>query len=129
MVVLGVRDDGRQYAPLAVDWPSADRPAWQREERVAPGTTGNFTFRVRAPDAVGTYEIPLRLVVDGVTWLEDEPVVARLEVVAWNDAPLLLVADAFAFAQERVHVFGVAFLVLAVGLAAWLIRRRIVSRI
>jgi hypothetical protein len=53
-------------------WPSADRVAIQSEPTVAPGATGTFAFRVRAPLSPGTYALQLRPVVDGVTWLERE---------------------------------------------------------
>jgi hypothetical protein len=43
----------------------------QSESVVAPGTTGTFTFQIRAPSTPGTYAIHLRPVIDGVTWLED----------------------------------------------------------
>jgi hypothetical protein len=117
-----VRDDGQQFAPLAVDWPSPDRVAWQREESVAPGAVGTFTFQVRAPAALGQYEIPLRLVVDGVTWLDDEPVIARLQVLAWNDAPDLLVAEAFTFLAARALLVALALIVFAAALAVWFAR-------
>src|SRR3989441_938531 len=73
-VNLGVRGDSAQFADgkIAVGWLSPNRIATTDEDTVLPGQVGTFTFSVRAPDAVGVYPIPLRLVVDGLTWLEDD---------------------------------------------------------
>ena len=81
---LGINGDDRSFSSLgmAVSWLSPDRPAAQTEARVSPGTVGTFTFSVRAPTTPGTYRIPLRPVVDGRTWMEDQGVY------------LLLVSDA-----------------------------------
>ncbi|MGH2451923.1 MAG: CAP domain-containing protein [Candidatus Limnocylindria bacterium] len=70
---LGIVGDRTDFAALgmSVDWPSADRVAVQSEASVAPGAIATFTFQVRAPAQAGTYRIPLRPVIDGVTWLED----------------------------------------------------------
>lgn len=124
-----MRDDGRQFERLAVEWPSANRIAWQKEEAVAPGEVGTFTFQVRAPDALGAYEIPLRLVVDGVTWLDDERVVARVEVVSWQSAPDLLVQDAVEFLTARLQLLLLATALLAAALASWLAVRMVRHRL
>lgn len=71
---LGIVGDDRSFSGWAVDWPSADRVAIQTESEVAPGATGTFTLRFRAPAANGTYRIGLRPVIDGVTWMEDQGV-------------------------------------------------------
>ncbi|HEY3217760.1 MAG TPA: CAP domain-containing protein [Candidatus Limnocylindria bacterium] len=73
---LGINGDNRTFAALgmSVGWPTADRPAIQTESSVAPGGTATFTFTIRAPQTPGTYSIPLRPVVDGRTWLEDQGV-------------------------------------------------------
>jgi hypothetical protein len=47
-----------------------------------PGQTGTFTFQVRAPSTPGSYKLPLRPVVDGVTWLEDQGVFVPIVVDA-----------------------------------------------
>lgn len=80
---LGVVEDRKDLAILGVGWPSADRVAVQAELSVAPGDVGTFTFTLRAPSQTGTYRIPLRPVVDGVTWLEDQGVF--VEVVSRVD--------------------------------------------
>ena len=80
-VNLGVSNDDTSFASLAAGWPSADRVAVQTEVGVAPGANGTFTFQVRAPAAPGVYRIPLRPVVDGVTWLDDQGVFVQLTVV------------------------------------------------
>jgi glucose/arabinose dehydrogenase len=71
---LGIVGDDRSFVGWAVDWPSPDRVAIQAEVEVAPGATGTFTFRFRAPTANGTYRIGLRPVIDGVAWMEDQGV-------------------------------------------------------
>ncbi|TMD59353.1 MAG: hypothetical protein E6I87_09580 [Chloroflexi bacterium] len=73
---LAVNGDDTRFAQLgiAVGWLSSNRIATTVEATVAPGATGTFTFSLRAPPAVGAYRIPLRLVLDGVTWMEDEGV-------------------------------------------------------
>ena len=73
---LGINGDNRSFAALgmSVGWPTADRVAIQTETSVSPGAIGSFTFTIRAPMAPGTYTIPLRPVIDGRTWLEDQGV-------------------------------------------------------
>src|SRR5437867_71313 len=73
-VNLAVRGDSAQFADgkVAVGWLSPNRIATTDEDTVLPGQVGTFTFSLRAPYAVGVYQIPLRLVVEGLTWLEDD---------------------------------------------------------
>jgi hypothetical protein len=73
---LGINGDNRSFAALgmSVGWPTPDRPAIQTEASVPSGGTGSFTFTIRAPMTPGTYSIPLRPVIDGRTWLEDQGV-------------------------------------------------------
>jgi hypothetical protein len=76
-VALGVTNDATSYASalgMSVNWPSANRVALQNEVSVAPGATASFTFTLRAPLARGTVLLPLRPVIDGVAWLEDQGV-------------------------------------------------------
>jgi len=62
-----------EVAPsLGATWPAPDRPATQTELMVTPGDTATFTFQVRAPTLPGAYRIPVRPVVDGTTWMEDQ---------------------------------------------------------
>jgi glucose/arabinose dehydrogenase len=77
---LGIRNDDRTWASLAAGWPDPTRPALQTEASVAPGATGTFTFKVRAPQAPSTYVLALRPVIDSVTWLEDEGVFVAVTV-------------------------------------------------
>ena len=77
---LGINGDDRQWASLAIDWPSEDRVAIQTETVVPSGSTATFAFRVRAPLTPGVYYLNLRPVIDGVTWLEDEGVWLQLTV-------------------------------------------------
>jgi len=75
-VTLGINGDLGTFAALGmnVDWPTADRVAVQSESTVVPGATATFAFTVRAPAQPGVYRLPLRPVVDGVSWLEDQGV-------------------------------------------------------
>ena len=73
-VELAVKGDSVEFAKagMAVGWLSENRIATTDESSVPPGAVGTFTFTVRAPTALGVYRIPVQLVVDGVTWLEDQ---------------------------------------------------------
>src|SRR5438552_4928688 len=73
---LGLNGDSLVFANLGMNngWLSANRLATTVESTVLPGQTGTFTFSVRAPLAPGTYSLPLRPVIDGVTWMEDSGV-------------------------------------------------------
>lgn len=55
----------------AVNWPLPTRPAIQSEPIVPPGEVATFTFVVRG-EAAGKLIIPVRVVIDGLAWLEDE---------------------------------------------------------
>jgi len=76
-VALGINGDNTSFSALGmnVGWPSANRVAVQNESSVAPGGIASFTFAVKAPFSGGLVNIPLRPVVDGVAWLEDQGVV------------------------------------------------------
>ena len=73
---LGINGDDTTFSALGMNagWLSANRPAAQSESSVGPGGTASFTFSIRAPSAPGTYRIPVRPVIDGVTWMEDQGV-------------------------------------------------------
>ncbi len=73
---LGLNGDTLVFASLGMNdgWLSANRLATTVESSVAPGQTATFTFNVRAPMTPGTYRLPLRPVIDGVTWMEDSGV-------------------------------------------------------
>jgi len=73
---LGLNGDTLAFADLGMNdgWLSANRLATTAESTVAPGQTGTFTFNVRAPMTPGTYRLPLRPVIEGVTWMEDSGV-------------------------------------------------------
>ena len=77
-VNLGVVDDSTAFAEMAVGWISANRTATTVEAAVQPGAIGTFTFTIRAPARHGTYNLPLRPVADGVTWLEHQGVFVRV---------------------------------------------------
>jgi len=69
---LGVAADATSYGPsIGAGWPTANRVAAQDQPRVAPGEVATFTITLRAATA-GTYKLPLRPVIDGLSWLEDE---------------------------------------------------------
>ena len=73
---LGLNGDTTAFASLGMNdgWLSQNRLATTVEASVAPGAVGTFSFRVRAPAAPGVYRLPLRPVIDGVTWMEDQGV-------------------------------------------------------
>ena len=73
---LGLNGDTTAFAALGMNdgWLSANRLATTVEASVAPGQTATFTFSVRAPQQPGTYPLPLRPVIDGLTWMEDQGV-------------------------------------------------------
>src|SRR5437773_5036692 len=73
-VDLAVASDIERFAEIRDGWLSAERVATTVEDVVPPGGVGTFVFSVRAPRLPGAYRMPLRLLVAGSTWLEDEPV-------------------------------------------------------
>src|SRR5256712_4864141 len=79
-VTLGVSSDSTKFADdgMAVSWIRPNRLAATAENLVLPGMIGTFTFTVRAPTTPGIYRIPMRPVIDGVTWLQDDPIVLVL---------------------------------------------------
>jgi glucose/arabinose dehydrogenase len=77
-VNLGVVNDSTAYSEMAVGWISANRLATTVEAVVAPNAIGTFTFTIRAPARTGAYQLPLRPVADGVTWLEHQGVFVRV---------------------------------------------------
>jgi len=82
-VTLGVNGDSGAFSALGmnVGWPSANRVALQNEASVGPGAIASFTFAVKAPFSAGTVRIPLRPVIDGVAWLEDQGVFVPVTTV------------------------------------------------
>lgn len=77
---VGVVNDETRWSSLGVGWLYPNRPTAQAEPTVLPGGVGTFTFAVRAPSTRGVYEIRLRPVIDGVTWMEDQGVFLRITV-------------------------------------------------
>ena len=75
-VALGINGDNTTFSALgmSVGWPSPNRVAVQTESAVPPGGIASFTFVVKAPFSGGLVQIPLRPVIDGVAWLEDQGV-------------------------------------------------------
>ena len=69
-------DAGILLAPLY----DRNRYATTSEAYVGPGDIGTFSFRVRAPSAPGTYQIRVRPLIEGVTWLEDQGVYLQITV-------------------------------------------------
>jgi hypothetical protein len=82
-VALGINGDNTTFAALGmnVGWPSANRVAVQTEAAVPPGGIASFTFVVKAPFSGGLVRIPLRPVIDGVAWLEDQGVVVPVVTI------------------------------------------------
>jgi len=67
---IAIRGNDKSLAFLGANWPTADRPAVQNEDIVAPGGTASFTFTVVGATP-GTYVLPLRGVIDGAAWMDD----------------------------------------------------------
>ena len=76
---LGVSGDSKAFADMAVDWLTPTRPAAQTEPEVLPDAVATFTFTVKGAKA-GTYKIPVRLVCEGVAWLDDDGVFVTVTV-------------------------------------------------
>jgi murein DD-endopeptidase MepM/ murein hydrolase activator NlpD len=71
LTFLGTTQPRDVESPIAApSWLSPNRPATV-DRTVPPGETGLFTFRVRAPSAVGDYPQYFNLVQDGVAWFSD----------------------------------------------------------
>ncbi|HUQ42573.1 MAG TPA: PQQ-dependent sugar dehydrogenase [Candidatus Limnocylindrales bacterium] len=77
-VNLGVVNDSIAFRAMNVGWISDNRPATTVEASVAPGAIGTFTFTIKAPATPGAYDLPLRPVADGVTWMEHQGVFVRV---------------------------------------------------
>jgi len=75
-VALGVTGDSTTYSAMGMNagWPSANRLAIQNESSVPPGGIASFTFAVKAPFSAGVVSLPVRPVIDGVAWLDDQGV-------------------------------------------------------
>ncbi|MEK6226757.1 MAG: CAP domain-containing protein [Chloroflexota bacterium] len=82
-VALGVNGDSASFSALGMNigWPSANRVAVQNEASVGPGAVASFSFVLKAPLSAGTVRIPLRPVIDGVAWLEDQGVFIAVTTV------------------------------------------------
>ena len=109
-VRLGINGDSMWYSSVGMNsnWVYANRVATTVEQTVAPGQIGTFTFQVRAPSTSGTYKLPLRPVVDGVTWLEDQGVYVPIVVdagfhSAWVDQSPWVTLRAGNVTQLYVH--------------------------
>lgn len=79
-VRLGIAGDDPAFAErgFAIGWPLPTRVAVQSEPVVDPGELVTFRFNVHGASA-GTLVLPLRPVIDGVAWLEDEG--AHIELI------------------------------------------------
>ncbi len=73
-VNIGIVGDSNAFAAagMALGWLASNRPATTSEATVPPGGIATFTFPLGAPAAQGVFSVPLRPVLDGVTWLEDQ---------------------------------------------------------
>lgn len=76
---LGVRNNDLTFVPLGLGWPAPTRVAVQAEDAVQPGQEATFTFTVKGL-APGSYVMPLRGVVDGGAWMEDQGIYVRVDV-------------------------------------------------
>lgn len=76
---LAIAGNDAKFAFLGAGWIAPDRPAAQAEEIVPPGSTATFTFGVRGA-LPGTYQLPLRGVVDGGAWMDDLGLFAEITI-------------------------------------------------
>jgi hypothetical protein len=80
-VVIGTNDpQDSDRSELAGDWLSGNRLTSITTDYVGPGEVGWFEFTVRAPTTPGDYQLAVRGVVDGVTWLEDDGIFFTIHV-------------------------------------------------
>jgi cysteine-rich secretory family protein len=80
-VVIGTNDpQDSDRSELAGDWLSGNRLTSTTTSYVGPGEVGWFEFTVRAPATPGDYQLALRGVVEGVTWLEDDGIFFTIHV-------------------------------------------------
>jgi hypothetical protein len=70
---LGIVNDDRRFFDmgLAQNWLAPDRPTAQLDSVVSPGSLAIFSFQVRGA-VTGVHRIPVRPLVEGVTWMENE---------------------------------------------------------
>jgi hypothetical protein len=70
---LGIVNDDRRFFDLGLahNWLTPDRPTAQLESVVSPGSLAIFSFQVRGA-VTGVHRIPVRPLVEGITWMEDE---------------------------------------------------------
>lgn len=104
---LGINGDDRSLAAYAVNWPTPDRVAIQNEAVVDPGGLATFTFSMRGPSVPGTYQLHLRPVIDGVTWMTDEGVFMYVTVRGTAARAPTLVATTIRSGLD--HPWDVAF--------------------
>ncbi len=82
--VLG--GDGQRGSP-ATAWPRYDRVAAQPAPYVGPGQVAWFQFEVQAPLIAGTYQLAIRPLIEGATWLEDYGVFWYVTVLNADGTP------------------------------------------
>lgn len=78
---LGTRDPDDRESPLFVEgsWYAPNRPATVAAV-TEPGDTGDFSFKLIAPDALGTYSEKFGLVEETVAWFESPEITIELNV-------------------------------------------------
>ncbi len=69
----------------SADWPNAQEPSRVREP-ISPGNVGYFTFNITGPVSKGSYNLPLKMVVDGTDVVGTE---FDIPVTVTEDAPEL----------------------------------------
>ena len=75
--VLG--GDGQLGSPNT-GWPRYNRVAIQPADYVGPNQVAWFQFAIRAPQTPGTYDLYIRSVIEGATWMEDYGIFWRITV-------------------------------------------------
>ncbi len=75
--VLG--GDGQLGSPNT-GWPRYNRVAIQPADYVGPNQVAWFQFAIRAPQTPGTYDLYIRPLIEGATWMEDYGIFWRITV-------------------------------------------------
>lgn len=94
-VILGTTNPDNRASAFATtgDWLSPGRPTSADQGIIRPGETGRFTFIATAPNGLGVYREPFRLVAEGIVWfgtgmfLDWTVIAAEPPTVQINGAP------------------------------------------
>jgi hypothetical protein len=75
-------------------WPAYNRVAIQPADYVGPGQVAWFQFTIQAPSTPGVYDLYIRPLIEGATWMEDQGVFWRVTVKIADAAGSIAVSPA-----------------------------------